>query len=265
MCPELTSGFITHQLRQRLERMERRVQLQNAKQKPDSADENGPVGKNPEPSPLSLNSSSSSNHVDAKPPVVKVPANSITKISLVPEPPAVTSEPNVGAVPPPRKRIKTLLPVRTKPSPSPTSRRKNSIKSAALESDAATVPKPEGSNVLEDLTRKAANEGAITNVKIEIGTASVPDVKQVGGPLEGDGESSEVLSILPEHRLIQQQLAQKPAPREPSYLKKESILTMEEPYLTHVGESLSSQTEEVTNDAQVEVLNLASGFFFVLF
>ena len=222
--------------------MERRVQLQNAKQKPDSAEENGPAAvKNPEPPAALPIQTTTSNPADAKPTTTNQTSAAAAANNNI----TTNQVPDAGAVPPPRKRIKTLLPVRTKPSPSPTSKRKS--KSAEDEA-------PNNDVVDDDLINKAVKDGAIITIT-DSGPASVVEVKVVDEkPAEADHSD---FPILPEHRLIQQQLALKPAPREPSYLKKESMLTTDKPYVTHIGESLNSQPEAIVNETHhVEVISI---------
>lgn len=236
-------SFYPHQLRQRLERMERRVQLQNSKQKSELSEESIPGGKAAEqPTPQMA-----SNHVDTFSPS-RVPANT----DQVPEPPLTTIGVSEAEAPAPRKRIKTLLPVRTKPTPSPTSKRK-STKITPIIPEASIKTEDD---IIDDLIDQAVKEGAII---------SVPEATIVPSAVETDKSTSaeepscspsdaSSFSILAEHRRIQQQLSQKPAPREPAHLKKESMLTTDEPYSTHVGEGFS-QLESLNNDGYVEVIN----------
>lgn len=248
--------------------MERRVQLQTSKQKPEQHVEEN----------LFTVSKGMESLVQGTPaatraqPKVSVGPNT----SYVPEVPSITNCHKTD-VEIPRKRIKTLLPVRTKAiCPSPPAKRRRMTRS--IEADviikSETMPHE---NILDDLINQAVQDGAIANLTesnlpsdrtIEAklllepcpvsgqadGTPAKKECSNISLEPAGGKESSNVLDlpIYPEHERIKKLLAQKPPARESVHVKKESILTTAEPYLTHVGES-PNHMEVLTN--QVEVTN----------
>ncbi|EFX87682.1 hypothetical protein DAPPUDRAFT_312148 [Daphnia pulex] len=253
-------------LQQKLERMERRVQLQTSKQKNEVVvEDNLPTGKVTDP-PMHQSGSAVVGNMMATRTQSKVSGTS----SVPHTPEQQQSFPNCDKLPTveeiPRKRIKTLLPVRTKPCPSPPpAKRRRTTKS--LESSESDDQKPvalPNDNILDDLINQAVEEGAIINLndsnvpsdhiieaKVVLEPCSLPSL-----PVEKESSPSELgvldAPIHPEHKRIQECLAQKLPVRESTHLKKEVILITEEPYLTHLGESFR-EPEVVTNEALVEV------------
>ncbi len=225
--------------------MERRVQLQNGKVRSDSIEEGTPAGlaKTVEPA-VSPQVILPGNIAELRNPVkiedsIKVPAN---LTMTVPEQQPAAVDPSDVV---PKKRIKTLLPVRTKPTPSPTSKRKHANNN---KTDLADIQLDD--NILDDLINQAVKEGAILNITdTSVASGIVESSKITLLPVKEEPTSD---SALPEHRRIQQLLSSKPPPREPSHLKKELILTTEEPYSTHVGDFFN-QPESFSNQNHVEV------------
>jgi hypothetical protein len=246
--------------------MERRVQLQTSKQKNEVVvEDNLPTGKVTDP-PMHQSGSAVVGNMMATRTQSKVSGTS----SVPHTPEQQQSFPNCDKLPTveeiPRKRIKTLLPVRTKPCPSPPpAKRRRTTKS--LESSESDDQKPvalPNDNILDDLINQAVEEGAIINLndsnvpsdhiieaKVVLEPCSLPSL-----PVEKESSPSELgvldAPIHPEHKRIQECLAQKLPIRESTHLKKEVILITEEPYLTHLGESFR-EPEVVTNEALVEV------------
>lgn len=251
--------------------MERRVQLQNSKQKAEvHTEENVPPGKVTDLPVLQSGSATTGNQVATRT-QSKVSGSSIPLASEQ----SYTNCDKVSSVEEiPRKRIKTLLPVRSKACPSPPAKRRRTAKSVESEEiQVKTESFAADDNILDDLINQAVEEGAIINLtdtnlpsdhiieaKVVLEPCPLPvsatSVEKEPVSLELK-ETFDVLEapIHPEHRRIQEYLSQRPAPRESIHLKKEAILTTQEPYLTHVGESLS-QPEVLTNQAQVEVKEL---------
>jgi hypothetical protein len=194
----------------------------------------------------------------------------------------------------PKKRIKTLLPVRRAQSPpvvrpttpdsvKPKKRRKlNKSTEEMTEESTATSFNCESDAILDDLINQAVKEGAIINVTdgsvagdnivaakvvlepcpaaastvVVMTSEVVENNKQEPVKPEPKSPKKEEDSILPEHKRIQQLLAQKAVVKEPNYLKKDLILTTETPYWTHVGECGPNQAESIqiqSQEAQVEV------------
>lgn len=253
--------------------MERRVQLQNSKQKSEIHNEENVASGNMTES-IQSGSATVGNQIATR---------TQSKVSMssspnLPEPSFTNCEipPKVEEVP--RKRIKTLLPVRTKPCPSPPAKRRRMTKSMEPEEDQIPAALPE-ENILDDLINQAVKEGAIINLtdtnvpsdhiieaKVILEPCPMPITVAIADEEPATTGSEGITNVLeapihPEHRRIQEYLAQRPSVRESAHLKKEVILTTEQPYLTHVGESLS-QPEILTNEAQVEVnqSNAASSF-----
>ena len=128
-------------------------------------------------------------------------------------------------------------------------------------------------SILDELINQAVKEGAIINLadtnvpsdhiieaKVILEPCPVPVSVAIADNQSAPSEPEGTLNVLetpihPEHQRIQEYLAQRPPLRESVQLKKESILTTEKPYLTHVGESVS-QPEIQTNEAQVEVKSI---------
>ena len=291
--------------------MERRVQLQNLKQKPDGVpEENVSPVKVIDVTPIQ----SGSNHVNqvvssSQGEIVplRVPLNStpVTAENVAtPNPPTIAPPPVPemvvkssevvvdGGVP--KKRIKTLLPVRRAQSPPvvrPTTpdvvkhkkrRKLNKSTEETTEEQTATSFNCENDAILDDLINQAVKEGAIINVSdgsvagntivaakvvlepcppaastVVVATSEVVENnKQEPVKPEPKSPKKEDDSILPEHKRIQQLLAQKAIVKEPNHLKKDLILTTETPYKTHVGECGPNQAELIqiqSQEAQVEV------------
>jgi len=243
-------------LKQRLERMERRVQLQNQKQKCDvpNAETVPPSSKVVEPS-TQLNNLRILDNINPH----------VPDLIAIQNPLKVESE----EIQVPRKRIKTLLPVRTPAAPSsPIKRKEKKTNKLTLKPDPDEQVEADmvEEHILDDLINQAVKEGAIINVSdstvtddiveakviLELSTSPAKTGKTSASPTPEAADCQ--LPILPEHRRIQQLLAQKPTPREPNHLKKENMLTCVHSYLTHVGESHNSnQLETTSNQVQVEV------------
>ncbi|KAI9560069.1 hypothetical protein GHT06_014079 [Daphnia sinensis] len=251
-------------LRQKLERMERRVQMQNTKQKNDiPVEENHASGKVTDSSLPQGGSVIVGNSVATRT-QSKVSGSSAFHI------PEQQSTPNcdkIAAVEEiPRKRIKTLLPVRTKSCPSPPpAKRRRTAKSLETEEEQKHATHLDD-NILDDLINQAVEEGAIINLtdtnvpsdhiieaKVVLEPCSLPALSSIGA-IDSAPAEPDVLEvpIHSEHKRIQECLSQKPPVRESAHLKKEALLTTEEPYLTHLGEWFD-QPEVLTNEAQVEV------------
>lgn len=287
--------------------MERRVQLQNLKQKPDDVpEENVSPVKVTDMSPIQSGSnhavvSSQSEVVLPRVPLASTPTVSTTvkptPAPSISEPPIIKNEIMNDGVP--KKRIKTLLPVRRAQSPTiaspttpdvkpPNKRRKLDKSREDPENPTTTNFNCESDAILDDLINQAVKEGAIINVtdanvandhivaaKVVLepcppaaaATAVVTTTNEVATttcekepakPIKETSPAKQEDSILPEHRRIQQLLAQKSSVvREPNHLKKDLILTTETPYLTHVGECGPNQTESTIQiqpqETQVEV------------
>ena len=242
------------------------MQLQTSKQKNEViVEDNLPTGKVTD-SLLHQSGSSVIGNMVATRTQSKVSGSS--SVSLIPD---QQSFPNYDKLPTveeiPRKRIKTLLPVRTKPCPSPPpAKRRRTTKS--LDSSGSEDQKPVAlpdDNILDDLINQAVEEGAIINLndtnvpsdriieaKVVLEPCSLPSVLVEKESSPSEHVLNGAFNIHPEHKRIQECLAQKPPVRESAHLKKEVILTTEEPYLTHLGESFR-EPEVITNEAQVEV------------
>lgn len=257
-------SFLCLQLRQKLERMERRVQLQNSKQKSEAQiEDNHSSGKVIDSSILHSDSAVFGNQVATRtqskifgncPPHTPQPAAINTNI-----------DPSIEEVP--RKRIKTLLPVRTSPCPVPPAKRRRTTKSVENEQDVKPATAP-NDNILDDLINQAVKEGAIINVAdTNVPSDRILEAKVILESLpvsltmaEKDlGVSKPEENVLdapvhPEHQRIREYLSQRPPIKSSAHLKKEAILTTEAPYLTHVGES-TSELEVFSNEAQVEARN----------
>ena len=250
--------------------MDRRVQLQTSKQKPELYNEENVASPNLPDPPIHQSSSVTVTNQVATRTQSKV---SISSMPVVPDEPL----PNCDKLPTkveevPRKRIKTLLPVRTNACPSPPAKRRRTIKSMEPEEEQKPTNLPEES-ILDELINQAVKEGAIINLadtnvpsdhiieaKVILEPCPVPVSVAIADNQSAPSEPEGTLNVLetpihPEHQRIQEYLAQRPPLRESVQLKKESILTTEKPYLTHVGESVS-QPEIQTNEAQVEVKSI---------
>lgn len=254
--------------------MERRVQLQNFKQKVDLP---------------SIDITPSLKTLDSE----AVPDTCINDVKLQTQPTTEKTNANVASqVPdsfpssivkdeatssdgePPKKRIKTLLPVKPKPPPlSLATRRRRSMKSSDSEPEELVNQRKSGtlhpsSDLLDDLINQAVQEGAI----ITVADANLPHDKIFEAsvvlepclvPIQVDNEvkieqanegtkikqSEKTTEVKPpdihekspiedEHKRIREVLTQKPPHREPAYMKKEALLTTEESYVTLVGEPL---------------------------
>lgn len=226
-------------LKQRLERMERRVQLQNQKQKcdvPADTETVAPLTKIPEPSLQRVPD-------DVKPYLpdsIEIPVKVETEENQVP-----------------RKRIKTLLPVKRK-------EKKPNKMTADLETSLVVED-----HILDDLIIQAVKEGAIINVSDSAVTDDIVEAKVILEPVKLNSSprklgktttSLQQLStttkspITTEHRRIQQLLLQKAPPRESQHLKRENIITCDHEYLTYVGECHeSNELETMSNEGLVEV------------
>lgn len=290
--------------------MERRVQLQNLKQKPDGMpEENVSPLKVIDVTPIqsSSNHAAVSSNQQGEIVLLRVPLNSTPVTATIED--VTTPNPSALATPipemvvksevvvdggVPKKRIKTLLPVRRAQSPpvvrpttpdsvKPKKRRKlnKSTEETTEESTAASF-NCESDAILDDLINQAVKEGAIINVTdgsvagdnivaakvvlepcppaastvVVMTSEVVENNKQEPVKPEPKSPKKEEDSILPEHKRIQQLLAQKAVVKEPNYLKKDLILTTETPYWTHVGECGPNQAELIqiqSQEAQVEV------------
>lgn len=254
--------------------MERRVQLQNSKQKSEvHTEENFPPGKVTESSSLQSGSATIGNQVATRT-QSKVCGSSAP---LTPEPSFTACDKIPSNDEIPRKRIKTLLPVRSKACSSPPIKRRRTTISTDPEEIQIKAEALPNDNILDDLINQAVKEGAIINLTdtnlpsdhiietkvvlepcpLPVSSAKTLAEKESTSLLEPPPIIAETLNVLeapihPEHKRIQEYLTLKPPPRESVHLKKEAILTTSEPYLTHVGESLS-QPEVLNNQAQVEV------------
>ena len=191
-------------------------------------------------------------------------------------------EPHWEDGPAPRKRIKTLLPVRSsKPSPNTAKHKGRKVNQVDLSSNNGSLTSDlVEDTILDDLINQAVKEGAIISVTDSTITEGIVETKVILEPCaepilqltavtanetpRSPRKMSKAHSlagpvgkntILPEHRRIQQLLAQKPPPREPSYLKKENLMTTSQPYLTHVREwhSGSQSPEMLADEVHVEV------------
>lgn len=244
--------------------MERRVQMQTSKQKNEAPiEENHASGKVSESTLHQSGGVIVSNSVATRT-QSKVSGSSAAHI---PEQQLLPNCEKIAAVKEiPRKRIKTLLPVRTKSCPSPPpAKRRRITKSIESEEDEKPVMHPDV-EILDDLINQAVEEGAIINLTdTNVPSDHIIETKVVLEPcslpaLSSTAENTSALAepnvleapIHSEHKRIQECLAQKPAVRESAHLKKEALLVTEDPYLTHHGEWLS-QPEVLTNEAQVEV------------
>lgn len=246
--------------------MERRVQLQSSKHKCDGvADEPVSSGKHNEtpaqpPVPVACNESE-----DIKP---RVPAGTLP----VPEPPAASPTEAVKSEETSRKRIKTLLPVRTKSSPSPPVKRRKSVRGAETEDAIDKGQQASYEENLDDLINQAVKEGTILSVSDScvpserlleakvvlepcplIATVTLPKAKNSKKP--GHEEPVNVLNlpVHPDHRWIREALLQKQPPREPAHLKKDAILTTESHFPTLLGET-ANQVDLVIHENHVEVI-----------
>jgi len=250
-------------LRQRLERMERRVFLQKQKPEVDPAvQESGEVGCSyVEPNLAQLSEANTSS----------TGSSSKEEVSTSP-----------------RKRIKTLLPVGKRSSSTAVvaGHARNGAKNAkilATTTKCSTVVKCEtrdDEKMLDDLINQAVKEGAILNImeRDQVVDSHLLDAKVVLEPCplpvltdasqliddcadqppspansERKTHSRTLITILPEHKRIQQLLTQKPAVREAPHLKKENLVTTDQLYFTHIGEAESRQVEIHVNESEVEV------------
>jgi len=215
--------------------MERRVQLQNQKQKCDVAVDTDIVA-----APTKTPDTSLQQVPDNVKPFV--PDSIGNPIKVEPEETQV-----------PRKRIKTLLPVK---------RKEKKLSKLPTELETSLVEE----QILDDLIIQAVKEGAIINVSDSAVTDDIIQAKVILEPIKLTSSPQKIekmvshpaaakFSITPEHRRIQQLLSQKAPPKEPNHLKKENILSIDYQYLTHVGEYHNSdhQLETMTTEGQVEV------------
>lgn len=273
--------------------MERRVQLQSLKQKSDQTAVESPPAMKTQDS-LSHPDNSALNAKLETQTTAEIPLDVASDVPVSFPVSITTEEPTTGSDgEPPKKRIKTLLPVKSKPpSPTLTTRRRRSMKSCDSEpGDVTGQPKVEApsptSNLLDDLINQAVQEGAIISVpdanlpddkifearfvlepcliplqavdeiKIEKANGGCEDKQSVPANDEKPLVTHEELPIEPEHKRIQEILTQKSNHREPTYLKKDTILTTEEPYVTHVGDSFGpneNTCDSAAHQAHVEVL-----------
>lgn len=268
--------------------MERRVILQNQKVKQEPSTEEPAVTGKTNDSALSTSvQSSATNSYELR----GFGATDDTK-SRLPEPVSGSVSPfsKDEENPVPKKRIKTLMPVGSKLSPAPSigtigSRERNSkVLTPVNTTGDLKLVKKEDEHILDDLINQAVKEGAIILTDTNQVDGSILDTKVVLEPCElpvvqlttdkfvesqsppeqasaGKTEkkisSRQSIAILPEHKRIQQLLIQKPPPRELNSLKRESILTTEQPYFTHVGEAyINHQVEFQAKESEVEVMKI---------
>merc|ERR1712136_76571 len=220
-------------LKQRLERMERRVQLQNQKQKCDISVDTETVAAQTK----SVDSSLQQVPDDVK--------------AYIPESVQIPMKAESEEIQVPRKRIKTLLPVKRK-------EKKSNKVAANMETSLVKE------QILDDLIIQAVKEGAIINVSDSVVTDDIVEAKVILEPVKltcsprkqektASHSPNIKFSITAEHKRIQQLLLQKAPPRESLHLKRENILTCDEQYLTHVGEYHNHELETMVNEGLVEV------------
>ena len=213
--------------------MERRVQLQNQKQKCDISVDTETVAAQTK----SVDSSLQQVPDDVK--------------AYIPESVQIPMKAESEEIQVPRKRIKTLLPVKRK-------EKKSNKVAANMETSLVKE------QILDDLIIQAVKEGAIINVPDSVVTDDIVEAKVILEPVKltcsprKQGKTTShspntKFSITAEHKRIQQLLLQKAPPRESLYLKRENILTCDEQYLTHVGEYHNHELETMVNEGLVEV------------